>query len=101
MTGTESRNDLVYRILDRSCFFCLSGTDVRIHFEEKLRHCAIGAANPSVCSHEPSADKLLIRSVEDNALLAAQRFKDLDILHGHGRIFYTDHIGIFPHFPEK
>ena len=101
MCRTHLIDDFIGLILYLTGFLQVPCFHQFIHLQEQFRHNAIGTADTAFRTDHTAADKLLIRSVEDNVILSTGLLEQLDILHRHGRILDADHSRILPHLRKQ
>ena len=60
-----------YDFLKLRCLFPFVAMNQLIHFQVKLRHCAVGSADSGICAKKASCYELLVRTVKYDEILSA------------------------------
>ena len=101
MTAAHGVNYAVAGILYLLCKRNISAPNALVHFEVKLGHHTVCAADTAVRAHAAPADKLFIRPVEHDKAFPARVLEHLDILNGHGRIFHRHDARVLAHLRKQ
>ena len=101
MSGAHLVDNVVGSVLHLHGLFHLSCLHQLIHLEEQLRHHAVGSADTGLRSDDAAADKLLVRTIEDDVVIPACQLEHLDVLYRHGGILDTDDPRVLPHLGKQ
>ena len=101
MSGAHLVDNVVGSVLYPHGFFHLSCLHQFIHLEEQFGHHAVGSADTGLSADDAAADKLLVRTIEDDVVIPACQLEHLDVLYRHGGILHADDPWILPHLGKQ